>query len=326
MDYDKRGDCRQNLSALLPLCKEPYASRCMFATDDRHIDDILREGHIDAIIRSAIAAGTDAATAYCMGSFHTASYFGLKQRGAIAPGYLADFVVLSDVENVTIEAVYKNGLAMTEEYLNSHCRSYSGPLLKKACDTIHLDSVTKEQLRPKRIPEKVIGLVPGELITTAEGEADAIDVTKDILKLCVVERHKHTGHIGICYLKGYGLKEGAIATSVAHDSHNIIAVGTNDDDIAAAVNALCRTGGGMFVVNDGKVLASFALPVAGLMSKLSAEEASKALEQIHEAAYSLGVNPDIDPFMTLSFTSLPVIPKWKLTTLGVVDVEQFKII
>ena len=323
----REGTASKNLSALLPLCQEPYASRCMFATDDRHIDDIIDQGYIDYIIRCAIQNGVKPALAYKMASFQTASYFGLKDRGAVAPGYLADFVVLDDVSAVSICSVYKEGIAMTPDYLLEHCHSTpSKELSQKVTNTVHLDTIRPDQLSLKRTSEKIIGLIAHQLITTDEGEASAIDVSKDILKLCVVERHKQTGHIGVCFLKGYGLQSGAVATSVAHDSHNIIAVGTNDTDIAAAINAITKLKGGMVVVNEQKVIASFALPIGGLMSDQSAGDAKESLAQIHQAAYDLGVNRDIDPFMTLSFTSLPVIPKLKLTTLGVVDVDQFKII
>lgn len=323
----REGTASKNLQALLPLCREPYASRCMFATDDRHIDDIINQGYIDYIIRSAIAGGVRPETAYKMASFQAASCFRLSHRGAIAPGYLADFVVLDDVQSVSIHSVYKNGIEMTPEYLKTNCTSVpEHTLIQKVTDTIHLSSVTPQQLALKRTPEKVIGLIPGQLITTDEGEASCISVAEDILKVCVVERHKMTGHIGVCFIKGYGLKSGAIATSVAHDSHNIIAVGTNEEDMAAAINAIRDRKGGMVVINHGQVIASFALPIAGLMSEASAGEAKASLLAIHDAAYSLGVNRNIDPFMTLSFVSLPVIPKLKLTTLGVVDVEQFQII
>lgn len=323
----REGTASKNLQALLPLCREPYAERCMFATDDRHIDDIINQGYIDYIIRSAIAGGVRPETAYKMASFQAASYFRLSHRGAIAPGYLADFVVLDDVQNVSIHSVYKNGIEMTPEYLKTNCTSVPDhTLIQKVTNTIHLSPVTPQQLELKRTPEKVIGLVPGQLITTDEGESSCINVAEDILKVCVVERHKMTGHIGVCFIRGYGLKSGAIATSVAHDSHNIIVVGTNEEDMAAAINAIRDRKGGMVVINHGKVIASFALPIAGLMSEASAGEAKASLLAIHEAAYSLGVNRNIDPFMTLSFVSLPVIPKLKLTTLGVVDVEQFQII
>lgn len=323
----REGTASKNLKALLPLCKEPYASRCMFATDDRHINDILEEGYIDYIIRTAISNGVSPATAYKMASHCSATYFGLTNRGAIAPGYLADLILLSDIESVTIDSVYKNGRCMTKDVLDATCKQASLPYLDELVhDTIHIQPITESDLALKRIPEQIIGLVPEQLLTTDAGKASRIDVEQDILKVCVVERHKMTGHIGVCLIKGYGLKEGAIATSVAHDSHNIIAVGTNDYDLSIAIQALKKMRGGMVVVNHGRILSAFALPIAGLMSDFDAEEAKEGLEAIREAAYSLGVNHNIDPFMTLSFVSLPVIPKMKLTTLGIVNVDKFSLV
>ncbi len=175
-------------------------------------------------------------------------------------------------------------------------------------------------------PAKVIGLVKNEILTTDEGEASAVDIEKDILKLAVVERHHHTGHIGLSYIKGYGLKEGAVATSIAHDSHNIICVGTNDKDMAAAVMAMKKIKGGMVFVKGGKIIESLSLPIGGLMCDLPVEEAQEKMDAVKAAAHAAGVNHDIDPFMTLSFTSLAVVPTLRLTTLGVVDVNEFKLI
>lgn len=323
----REGTASKNLASLFPLCKEPYASRCMFATDDRHISDIMEEGHIDHIIRTAIAGGVKKETAYKMASFQPCSYFGLSRRGAIAPGYLADLVILDDVEKVKVHSVYKKGRLMDETNRNKRCvMSVDKELNEKVHKTVNINPVTETDFALKRIPEKVIGLIPHELLTTDEGMASDINIEKDIVKVCVVERHKLTGHIGICLLKGYGLKEGAIATSIAHDAHNIIAAGTNDKDIAFAVNRLHDMEGGIVVVKEENVLASLSLPIAGLMGEQSAKETSDALKILHEKAYSLGVSKSIDPFMTLSFVSLPVIPKLKLTTLGVVDVEKFELI
>lgn len=319
----REGTASKNLNALLPLCKEPYASRCMFATDDRHINDIVNDGYIDSILRTAINEGVSPVVAYKMASFHTASYFHLKDRGAIAPGYIADLVLLEDLASVSIHSVYKNGVLMTQKALELTCKPVLSPILqKKVTNTIRMKNILPEDLAIKAPSAKIIGLIPGQLLTTDEGEATEIDVDNDILKLCVAERHHNTGHIGVCFLKGYGLKIGAIATSVAHDSHNMIVVGTNDRDIAFAMNAIRSMGGGMVVVNDASLIAHFALPIAGLMSTLDAEDATVGLQHIRNKAYFLGVTPDIDPFMTLSFTSLPVIPKLKLTSLGVIDVEN----
>ncbi len=322
----REGTAAQNLEALMDLCKEPYAVRCMFCTDDRHINDIMDEGHIDNIIRKAISLGAAPEVAFKMASCSAAVYFGLRDRGAISPGFRADFVVLDDVNTVAINSVYKSGQHVTDEYLDKECKSKIRKELEDAAsDTFHLQPVTSDKLQnTKALP--VMGLVDGQLYTTNEGEAEAIDVANDILKVAVIERHHNTGHIGLGFIKGYGLKSGAIATSVAHDSHNIIAVGTCEEDIAAAVNELCKIGGGMLVYDQGQVKASYALPVAGLMSKLPGNEAKQKIDQVRAAAESIGVNKGIDPFMTLSFTALPVIPELRITTHGMVDVSNWKLI
>ncbi|MBP5325372.1 MAG: adenine deaminase [Pseudobutyrivibrio sp.] len=321
----REGTAAQNLADLIGLCQEPYASRSMFCTDDRHINHIIDEGHIDAIIRKAIRLGVDPAIAYKMASYNAAAYFDLRDRGAISPGFLADFIVIDNINDVTVGAVYKNGIEITEEALKEKCKSHiSDDLVEKSHNTFHMPFVTEEMLINKgKLP--IIGLVPGQLYTTREGLSDRIDIDQDILKVAVVERHKNTGHIGLGFVTGYGMKKGAIATSVAHDAHNIIAIGTSEKEIAIAINELKNIGGGMVVYADGKIKASYSLPVAGLMSEEGAIEAKKHLEEVHSAAYELGANKDIDPFMTLSFTALPVIPELRITTKGVVDVASGKI-
>jgi len=319
----REGTAGQNLEALIDLCKEPYCSRSMFCTDDRHITDIMKEGHIDNIIRKAIRLGAEPAEAYKMASYTAGCYFGLRDRGAISPGFLADFVVVNDVNSVEIEKVYKAGVELTDEYLEVNCKvKLSDELKEKAHHTMNMPVVSPEMLKSKdKLP--VLGLVDGQLYTTREGLASKIDLSADILKAAVFERHKNTGHIGMGYVTGYGLKQGAIATSVAHDAHNIIAIGTSEEAMANAVNAIREMGGGMLVYDGQNVVASYALPVAGLMSEEDAMTAKQKLEEVHEAAYSLGVNKGIDPFMTLSFTALPVIPELRITTHGVVDVPAW---
>ena len=322
----REGTAAQNLEELLPLCREPYSSRCMFCTDDGHINYLMEEGYIDHIIRKAIKMGADPVLAYKMASYTAGDYFGLRNRGAIAPGFLADLVVLKDVKNVDIDAVYKSGYAITDEYLDEHCKSNISPeLKKKAHDTFHMPDITADMIRSeKEIP--VLGLVEGQIVTTRRGFASRINVENDILKAVVVERHKNSGHIGVGFVTGYGMKKGAIATSVAHDAHNVIAIGVSDEEIAAAINELKKIGGGMIVCCEGKVLAKYPLPVAGLMSEVPAVEAKAMLDGVHEAAYKLGVNKGIDPFMTLSFTALPVIPEIRITTQGVFDVDKWKLV
>ena len=321
----REGTAGKNLEGLIKLCKEPYASRCMFCTDDRHINDIIDEGHIDHIIRKAISLGADPETVYEMASTNACLYLGMIDRAAIAPGFLADFVVLDDINKVIINSVYKAGTQLTDSYLEKNCKSsIDSKLNELAHNSVHIGEITEKMLE-NTDDKYIIGLVDGQLLTTNEGKARNVDIEKDILKVCVVERHKNTGHIGIGFLKGYGLKKGAIATTVAHDAHNIIAVGADEKEMSAAINKLKEIGGGMIVYADGEVKASYALPVAGLMSEISADEAKQKLKQIHEAAYQLGVNKGIDPFMTLSFAALPVIPELRITTFGVVNVTKWKI-
>ena len=320
----REGTAAKNLRALLPLLNQQYYARCMFATDDKHPLDLLEGGHIDYIIREAIACGVDPVIAIKVASHHAARYFLMNNKGAIAPGYLADIVVFDNFRSFQIEQVYKRGRCV---YADGEVLPFEAPVIdpllaQQAHDTFHLAPVTADRLKAGELP--VIGLVPGEIITQNCGRADAVRPENDILKIAVVERHHNTGHIGLGYLKGYGLKRGAVATSIAHDSHNIIAVGANDADLAAAINRISALRGGIVVVENGVVAAELPLPVAGLMSDAPLEEVNDLLESAKAAAHGMGVPPAVDPFMTLSFMSLPVIPALKITTQGVFDVEQWK--
>ncbi len=322
----REGTAARNLRALLPLLNQQYYSRCMFATDDKHPLDLLQGGHIDHIIREAIACGTDPIIAIKVASHQAARYFLMNNKGAIAPGYLADLVVFDNFRHFHIEQVYKRGHCV---FANDAVSPFAPPavdpvLSRRAHDTFRIAPVTPQQLAAGDLP--VIGLVAGEIITQNLGRAEAPDPDRDLLKIAVAERHHNTGHIGLGYVKGYGLRQGAVATSIAHDSHNIIAVGTNNDDLAFAINRIAELRGGIAVVDGGKILAELPLPVAGLMSDAPLEEVNDLLEQAKAAAHRLGVSAGIDPFMTLSFMSLPVIPSLKITTRGVFDVEQWKYI
>lgn len=326
----REGTACKNLEALLPLCKEPYCNRTLFVTDDKHPGDLAREGHIDHIIRKAIKNGVDPKVAYKIASYNAATYFRIASMGAVCPGYRADFVILNDFEAVDIDSVYKAGVKVAENSSDGQKWTIEWKDKQKApariSRTVNVANLSVADFSLKKKEEKVIGLIPGEILTSDEGTASKTDVSRDILKLAVVERHHYTGHVGVAFVKGYGLKQGAVATSIAHDSHNIIVVGANDEDMLCAVNHLKKIQGGMAVVLDGKVLADLSLPIAGLMCDLDVEEAQEKLDAVKKAAHDLGVRKDIDPFMTLSFSSLPVIPKLRLTTLGVVDVEQFKLL
>lgn len=320
----RQGTAGRNLEALVPLLNGDTYTRCLFATDDKHPGELSENGHIDYIIKKAISSGVKPEIAYKVASFNAAQYFKLPQRGAIAPGYIADMVLLDDIQNVEISAVYKNG-KMPELTVKENS-DVDSALNARARRTMNTAKITEKSIGITKSSEKVIGLINGQIVTTDEGEAESIDIQNDILKVCVVERHKNTGHIGRCYIKGYGLKSGAVATSIAHDSHNIIAVGTNDSDIVTAVNTIIDMGGGMVVVNNGSVVESLPLEIAGLMTDADIDYVNGKIDSLKQAAYSLGVNKNIDPFMTLSFVSLPVIPHIKLTTLGVVDVDKFELL
>ena len=262
----REGTAAHNLKALMPLLTQQYYSRCMFATDDKHPSDLLYGGHIDYIVKQALKNGADPIVALKTATHHAARYFLLNNKGAIASGYLADIVVVDNLEDFNVETVFKCGkLVFDGEVKDFSAPTVDEKLAEKCFDTFHLDSVTPSSFK---VDGKLglIGLVGGELLTRNLGTADKIDVENDILKIACIERHKGTNHIGVGYVKGYSLKSGAVATSVAHDSHNIITVGCNDDDIAVAVNAIKDSKGGIAVVENGKIKALLELPIAGLMS------------------------------------------------------------
>lgn len=322
----REGTAAHNLKALMPLLTQQYYSRCMFATDDKHPSDLLHGGHIDYIVKQALKNGADPIVALKTATHHAARYFLLNNKGAIASGYLADIVVVDNLEDFNVETVFKCGkLVFDGEVKDFSAPTVDEKLAEKCFDTFHLDSVTPSSFK---VDGKLglIGLVGGELLTRNLGTADKIDVENDILKIACIERHKGTNHIGVGYVKGYSLKSGAVATSVAHDSHNIITVGCNDDDIAVAVNAIKDSKGGIAVVENGKIKALLELPIAGLMSDEPLTTVNEKLENAKLSAYELGADKSIDPFMTLSFLSLPVIPSLRITTKGVFDAENWKML
>ena len=322
----REGTAAHNLKALMPLLTQQYYSRCMFATDDKHPSDLLYGGHIDYIVKQALKNGADPIVALKTATHHAARYFLLNNKGAIASGYLADIVVVDNLEDFNVETVFKCGkLVFDGEVKDFSAPTVDEKLAEKCFDTFHLESVTPSSFK---VDGKLglIGLVGGELLTRNLGTADKVDVENDILKIACIERHKGTNHIGVGYVKGYSLKSGAVATSVAHDSHNIITVGCNDDDIAVAVNAIKDSKGGIAVVENGKIKALLELPIAGLMSDEPLTTVNEKLENAKSSAYELGADKSIDPFMTLSFLSLPVIPSLRITTKGVFDAENWKML
>lgn len=334
----REGTAAQNLQALLPLFQEPYCERCMLVTDDKHPGDLLEGGHIDFIIRKAVAAGVDPILAIKMGSLIPARYFGLTQNGAVAPGYAADLIVVSDLENFTVEQVYKAGKLVAEKGRALHPAPLQ--LDKVRFDSVlhsfHMDEITLQDLELRQTGEweRVICLTPHELLTqekivpfqTHPGTAPGVDVEQKIVKLAVFERHHNSGHVGIGFLGNYGLRCGAVASSIAHDSHNLIVAGTNDADMVLAGNRVRQNGGGLAFAVNGQVVGELPLPVAGLMSTEDAVSVEKTLRELKAALREYGISEEIDAFMTLAFVSLPVIPKLRLNTYGIVDAERQQIL
>ena len=318
----REGTAARNLEALMPLLTSQYVDRCMFCTDDKHPNDLLEKGHIDYIVKKAISLGADPIVAVKAACHNAARYFLLNNRGAIAPGYLGDFVIIDDFQHFEIEMVYKRGVLMYDGQLRDFPAPEIDPyLVKRAHDTFHVAHLTAEDFSDGR-PHAVIGMIPGEIVTQDAGYADHADPEQDILKIAVIERHKNTHHIGLGYIKGYGLKRGAVATSISHDSHNIIVVGATDEDMAAAANRIVENRGGITVMENGQVLGEVTLSIAGIMSDDSLVMVNSALEDAKDEAFDLGVSRGIDPFMTLSFMALPVIPSLRITTRGVFDVSS----
>jgi adenine deaminase len=342
----REGTAAKNLSSLIKLFEKPYCDCCILATDDKHPESLISEGHIDHIIRKAVKFGADPITAIKMETYNTARYFGLKKKGAVAPGYDADLVILSDLNNVNVDMVYKNGSLIAEkgkevfntnDQFNRHFNvelNNKNHKYYKIFNSFNMRVLSEEDffIKPPDNIQKIrtISLVPGEIATKIEmmeynGDNNGISVENGVLKLAVIERHKNSGHIGLGFIHGYGLKRGAIASSVSHDAHNLIVVGTNEHDMCTAANMVRNMQGGLAVAN-GSIKKMLPLPAAGLMSNLSASELAENMADIRRAAMSLGAAEGIDPFMTLAFVSLPVIPEVRLTTLGLVDVETQSLI
>jgi len=328
----REGSSEKNLDTLLPLVTDKTFNRCMFVVDDRSCVDLLKDGDIDAVVRKAIRSGLDPVRAIQMATINTAGYFKLDRLGAIAPGYMANLIVLDNLFNLPIAMVFYQGRLVAGEgkpLFPSYHAAGKGPT-----NTVNIKPFTIEALTllPSGTTELVIQVVPGQIITKKRLEKVRVidgvimpDVSRDILKLVVVERHQATGNIGLGLVSGFGLNKGALASSIAHDSHNIITVGTNDEDIFVAIRELERLQGGLVVVAEGKVLASLALPIAGLLSNETLEVVVSKLEKLEQLAKDLGaILPS--PFSTLSFLALPVIPELRLTDLGLVDVREFKLV
>ena len=324
----REGSSEKNLFDLLPLINDFNSQNCSLVTDDRHCDDLLREGHLDHTIRLAVSRGLAPIRAIQMASINTARYFGLRHRGAVAPGYRADFTLLDDLESFSIFQAYLGGRAIMPQ---SWRPASTGHAVTKS---VHLGEVNSSCLRMpapeggKRV--RVIRTIPGQIVTDMDMAEPLIrdgmimaDPDADVAKLAVFERHHGSGGVGLGLVRGLGLKSGAIASTVGHDSHNLIVAGVSDSDMLLAVRALAECGGGFVCVRDGWVLNLVPLPLAGLMSDQEPETVAAGLDQLNACARELGCPDNINPFMQLSFLSLPVIPRLRLTDRGLVDVQDF---
>ena len=329
----REGTAAKNLWDLLPLFDEPYNRRCLLVTDDRHPADIANEGHIDNIIRLAVENSKSAVVAIRMATIQAAQCFGLRYVGAVAPAYRADILVLNDLNTVDVRDVYSSGKKVVD---NKKMIDFASPQIpQKLSDRVYNSFCTQDisvdsfYIEPKSRRCRAIGVIPGQIVTDELSfdinwnKDNGIDTSRDILKLAVIERHKGTGHVGVGFIHGIGLKVGAIASSVAHDSHNIIVIGTNDEDMAVAARHISSVGGNVVVVN-GEVVADMPLPIAGLMTDVSADEIAKANELVRKTVYDYGVFEHVEPFMNMAFVSLSVIPKLKMTTQGLVDVDAWQ--
>ena len=330
----RQGTAAKDLVSLLPLFDEPYCQRCLLVTDDKHPADIIKEGHIDHIIRTAVSYGKSVITAIKMATIQAAESFNLMYVGAVAPGYRADLLVLDDLEKVAISQVYSKGILV---YSDGKLKDFDKPEVNKEIDEAVRNSFYNEQLcendffiEPEAENCRVIKINPGQLLTdeyVAKIDWDnnnGISIENDILKLAVVERHGNTGHIGVGFIKGIGLEKGAIASSVSHDSHNLIVIGTNHKDMVCVANCVRNMGGGNAVCVDGEIVAKMPLPIAGLMTEVDAKRAAMENEQVRMAVRGLGAPLDVEPFMMMAFVSLPVIPHLKMTPGGLVDVDRFE--
>jgi adenine deaminase len=332
----REGSSQKNLDALLPLVTDSTYKRCFFVVDDRSCFDLLQEGDIDAVVRKAIARGLDPIRAIQMATINAAGYFRLYDRGGIGPGYVANLITLTDLTKFEVDMVFHQGKPVAKQ---GKPLFPSLPVGLELRDTVRIKPLMAKSLSLRvdqsNLPEEgypVIQIIPGQIVTRKVVEKLRVvdwevkpDVERDILKLVVVERHKASGNIGVGMVKGFGLKKGALASSVAHDSHNIIAVGTNDLDILKAIEEIDKLQGGLVVCANLEILACLPLPIAGLLSPEPLDVVVAQHKRLEEAAATLGNLPPA-PFAILSFLALPVIPELRLTDLGLVDVAQFKFI
>lgn len=329
----REGSAARNLRSLISLVNKDNLRRFLFCTDDKHPEDLIREGTIDFNIKLAIEAGLDPVDAIRMATINACECYGLKKKGAIAPGYRADLVVINDLKQMDIKMVFKDGKLVAKD--NKPLFNPEPYLPEYMKNSVKIANIKLEDLDLKinKPTANVIGVVPDSLVTEKLVlNIDSVNgifkySNNDILKLVVVERHKGTGNIGIGLIKGFELENGAIGSTIAHDSHNILVIGDNDHDILGVIKEIEKIGGGITIVSKGKVLKSLPLEIGGIMTGGDIDETNRILKEMMKISYdTLKVNPLIDPFMTLAFMALPVIPKLKLTDMGLFDVEDFKFI
>ena len=334
----REGSATKDLKNLINGVNEYNYQRILLCTDDKHPEDLLKEGHIDYNVKLAIKNGIDPITAIQMATINPANCYNLKNIGAIAPGYRADIIVFDNLEDFNIEEVYKDGKLVGKEKMPLFITKQDN--FSKVLKTVHLSKITKDDIQiyfEKENGEEevnIISLKPHSLITEKSKSRVNIvnnkfkyDNEKDILKLAVIERHKNTGNIGIGLVENFKLKNGAIATTISHDSHNIIVVGDNDEDMVNAVNEVINMDGGIAISSSNKILESLPLNIGGLMSDKNIDYVNSKFGKLVDIAYNeLKVNKEIDPFLTLAFLALPVIPNIKLTDKGLFDVESFEFI
>ncbi|TCJ03537.1 adenine deaminase [Cytobacillus praedii] len=330
----REGSAAKDLITLLKAVNENNARRCLFVTDDKHLDELIDQGSIDYNIKLAINAGLDPLLAIQMATLNAAECFGLKTKGAIAPGYEADFLVVKDLHTIEIDQVYKSGKLVAK-----NGKATNSAVLKIAPEPLIIDSVkirplSREQLQiniPHGSLANIIEILPNMIVTkhlvekvdSHEGLFQ-YNLENDLLKIAVIERHKLTGNIGLGIIKGLGIKNGAIASTIAHDSHNIVAAGSSDRDLLKAITFISEMRGGLSVVQNGEILASLQLSIAGLMSDMGSREIYEHLKDLNQALIKIGCTLAFNPFITLSFLALPVIPELKITDLGLFDVKTFR--
>ncbi len=327
----REGTAAKNLKGLLPLVNSENSRKFIFVTDDRHLEDIAREGHIDYLVRTAVRLGVDPIRAIQMATINTAEYFGIKNLGAIAPGYAADLVVFDDLKKMKISKVFKGGrlVASAGEIEPGVIKEYKG----KTRGTINVRWIEHEDfaLKAQGKYARVINVIPDQIVTKMsiekvkqDGGYVSSDTERDILKIAVIERHMASGRVALALVKGFGLKKGAIASSVSHDSHNIVVVGTHDGDMYTAAVQVVKMQGGIVAALNGQVLEALPLPVAGLMSDRSADFVREKQKRLNEIAKMLGSKLS-DPFMAMSFLTLPPIPEIRITDRGLIDAVKFKV-